>query len=31
MFLSLVGAVTVSVAIMYAVLRLGAICDGREW
>lgn len=31
MFLSLVGAVTVAVAIMYAVLRLGAICDGRGW
>lgn len=31
MFLSLVGAVTVSVAAMYAILRLGAICDGREW
>lgn len=31
MFLSLVGAVTVSLTVMYAVLRLGAICDGREW
>ena len=31
MFLSLIGAVTVAVAIMYGVLRLGAYCEGREW
>ena len=31
MIVSLIGAVTVAVAIMYAVLRLGAICEGREW
>lgn len=31
LFLSLTGAVTVSCAVMYAVIRLGAFCDGREW
>lgn len=31
MLLSLIGAVTVAVAVMYAALRLGAICEGREW
>lgn len=30
-FLIVLGAVTLSCAIMYAVLRIGAWCDGRPW